>query len=495
MQAERLDVFQLRQELTNCSIERLSELVWHTEWLAKARAKQLPPEGDWNTWGIVTGRGWGKTETGANWTISKALALPHETILVIAPTHNDLRGTCFEGPSGLLRSVPEGLVSEYNRSNMELRFKNGALVRGFSATEPDRLRGINSAACWGDELAAWPYATESWDMMRFGLRVGEHPQVLFTTTPKPIPLLRRLMDEAAKPDSKVVITTGSTYENRDNLAKTFFDEVARYSGTQLGRQELLGELLDMEEQGIFRRSSFKLWPSADAFPIFEYIVQSWDTAFSEKDLSPSGLDRRIKEPDPTACTTWGVFRLAQADPIPGVHNSKSPWAIMLLDAWGEHMSFPDLRKRALSESKTKFGPEKQARKPDAVLIENKGSGISLLQELRMSGVPALEYNPSRDSKLQRAHMVSHLPAHGLIYIPESAKRPGQPRDWAQPLLDQLCSFSALTLDKQHDDFVDSTAQAWRLIIDQDWVTVDPVPEPVEVDYHAQKATKENPYYV
>lgn len=479
------------------SIDQLAAYAWKIEWLVRARPKQLPPEGDWNVWGLVSGRGFGKTDAGANWTVDQGWneVEPGSTGLVIAPTHNDLRGTCFEGPSGLLKMLPEQLLADYNRSNMELTLKNGTLIRGFAATEPDRLRGINSSFVWGDELAAWPYPQETWDMMMFGLRIGEHPRVFFTTTPKPIPLLRDLFNQSRQPNAKVIIVSGSTYENRENLSKTFFDEIAKYEGTLIGRQEISGELLDMEEQGIFRRSSFKLWPAADAFPIFEFIVQSWDTAFSEKDLSPSGLDRRIKEPDPTACTTWGVFRLAQADPIPGVHNSKSPWAIMLLDAWGEHMSFPDLRKRALSESKTKFGPEKQARKPDAVLIENKGSGISLIQELRSAGVPALEYNPQRDSKLQRAHMVSHLPAHGLIYIPESAKRPGQPRDWAQPLLDQLCSFSALTLDKQHDDFVDSTAQAWKLIIDQDWVTVDPVPEPAEFDYHAEKKHAENPYAI
>lgn len=488
MQSAALDVFQLRQELSNCSVEQLAELVWRTEWLAKARPKQLAPEGDWNIWGIMTGRGWGKTETGANWLIGKALALPGHTLLVVAPTHNDLRGTCFEGPSGILRSLPEMLLADYNRTNMELTLTNGALVRGFAATEPDRLRGVNSSAAWCDEVAAWPYPQETWDMLSFGLRVGDHPQILFTTTPKPIPLLRRLVD-----DPKIKITRGSTYENRENLAKTFFDEIEKYRETQIGRQEIEGELLDLEEQGIFKRSWFKLFDADLPFPIFDTIVQSYDCAFSEKDMSPSAADRRLKDPDFTACTTWGLFRRDIPETAPGVHQSQSPWAILLLDAWQERLGFPDLRRRILSESRTKYGPEKTARRPDIILVEDKGPGLSILQEMREAGVNAIAYNPQRDSKLQRAHVVSHMPANGLIYIPESPNRRGKPRDWIEPWLEQMCMFSTLTLDKIHDDFVDSTTQAWKVLNNLTPVTVDPVPEPSTVDYHEQRTSSVNPY--
>ena len=178
-------------------LEKVAAIKWQIEWAATAREKQEPPDGDWTEWGLLAGRGFGKTLTGAHWLASDAyfdpLAFPSA---VIAPTLNDVRHTCFEGPAGLLSIVPPELVMDYNKTNLIITIltENGkpAIIRGFSAEEPERLRGPQFARLWGDELAAWTKGEETWDMALLGLRLGSDPQVLWTTTPKPKDLIRKL---------------------------------------------------------------------------------------------------------------------------------------------------------------------------------------------------------------------------------------------------------------------------------------------------------------
>ncbi|WP_298196601.1 terminase family protein [Novosphingobium sp.] len=160
-------------------------------------------------------------------------------IAVIAPTFQDARDTCIEGDSGLLSVLPKECVDTWNRSLGELTLWNGSRYKLFSATEPERLRGPQHHRAWGDEVAAWPEA-ETWDQMLFGLRLGDCPQVVATTTPKPTPLIRRIVKTAG-----AMITGGSTFDNADNLADSALAMLkARYEGTRLGRQELYAELLE-----------------------------------------------------------------------------------------------------------------------------------------------------------------------------------------------------------------------------------------------------------
>ena len=161
---------------------------------------------------------------------------------LIAPTSSDIRGVCFEGESGLLNVIPRELISSYNSSIAQIELKNGSLIRGFSAEEPSRLRGPQFHRVWCDELAAWQYVDETWDMMRFGLRLGDDPRVIITTTPKPIELVRKLLKDATKKNSRIHVTRGSTYDNAANLAKSFLNEITQYEGTQLGRQEIHAEV-------------------------------------------------------------------------------------------------------------------------------------------------------------------------------------------------------------------------------------------------------------
>lgn len=427
-----------------------------------ARPNQITPPGDWKTWFIMAGRGFGKTRTGAEDSWWYGIQNPGHRTTVIAPTSSDLRDVCFGGESGLISVIPESLIRDYKSSFHEITLVNGSIIKGFSAEEPRRLRGPQHHRVWAEELAAWEKPQATWDMMQFGLRLGEDPQVIVTSTPKPIPLIKDLIKR-----KNTLITRGSTYDNRANLAKSFFDEVTQYEGTSLGRQEIHGEIINLEELGIFKRSWFKKWPAGKTLPKFEFVVQSYDTAFTQKTTG-----------DPTAFTAWGVF----------MHESK--WNVILLDCWEDRLQFHELRSRSMQEYKVTYG--EQDKRADVVLIEDKGSGISLRQELQHAGIPVIAYNPGRADKVQRAHSVSHVFHNNLVWVPESAKRPGEFVSWADPLLSQLCAFNGANSKEDHDDYVDSTTQAIKLILDQQWLEIDRIEEVV---YTERKSKFINPYSV
>lgn len=220
------------------------------DWVLWARANQLPPESDWAKWLILTGRGWGKTRTGAEFVRCEVAAGRAGRVALIAPTAADTRDVMVEGESGLLLVHEPNKRPVYEPSKRRVTWPNGAIATLYSADEPERLRGPQHDLAWADELAAWRYLQDAWDMLMFGLRLGAKPRVLVTTTPKPRVLLKELMR-----DPTCVVTFGRTEENRANLAPSFFhDIVARYEGTRLGRQELGGELLEDVEGALWSRT-------------------------------------------------------------------------------------------------------------------------------------------------------------------------------------------------------------------------------------------------
>jgi phage terminase large subunit-like protein len=237
----------LRQRDTSKSANKYDD-AWYRN---QARHNQVPPAGDWRTWLILAGRGWGKTRTGAEWIRSLQHTAPR--MAIIAPTFADARDTCIEGESGLRAICNDGEIVKWNRSIGELEFATGAQVKLFSGDKPDRLRGPQHHAIWLDELAAFQYMQAAWDMAMFGLRLGTDPRAVVTTTPRPLPLVKRLLADAT-----THVTKGSTYDNRANLAPAFFAEiVTRYEGTRLGRQELNAELIDDVEGALWNRSTLE----------------------------------------------------------------------------------------------------------------------------------------------------------------------------------------------------------------------------------------------
>jgi predicted phage terminase large subunit-like protein len=199
----------------------------------------VTPIGDWRIWLAMAGRGWGKTRVGAEDVFWFGATNPGSRIAIIAPTFADARDTCVEGESGLLSIMPKVCLDNWNRSMGELRLWNGSQYKLFSATEPERLRGPQHHRAWGDEVAAWP-DPDAWNQMLFGLRLGADPRAIATTTPKPTPLIRKIVRTAG-----TMITSGRTFDNADNLPEgTLAYLREQYEGTRLGRQELNAELLE-----------------------------------------------------------------------------------------------------------------------------------------------------------------------------------------------------------------------------------------------------------
>jgi phage terminase large subunit-like protein len=208
------------------------------DWRAWARPEQLAPLGDWSFWLVLAGRGFGKTKTGAEWVRDKKDTCGR--LALVAPTAGDARDVMVEGVSGILACSPPWDRPHYEPSKRRLTWKNGAIATLYSAEDPEALRGPQFGAGWADELCAWQYAQDTWDMLQFGLRLGRNPQCVVTTTPKPIQVLKDLLANPA-----TVVTRGSTYDNRANLAEGFFRQIiSRYEGTRLGRQELNAEILE-----------------------------------------------------------------------------------------------------------------------------------------------------------------------------------------------------------------------------------------------------------
>jgi phage terminase large subunit-like protein len=223
------------------------------DWRYWARSDQLPPEeNDWRSWLILGGRGSGKTRSGAEWV--RALALGQwgvraHRIAIVAPTYSEARLVMIEGQSGLLSVHSDDERPLFEPSKRVLTWPNGCVAHIFSADQPDSLRGPQFDAAWCDELAKWKHADAAWNMLQFALRLGENPVAVITTTPRPIPILRRLLKDAG-----TVTTHSTTFDNRKNLAPPFLAEVLqRYGGTRLGRQELNGELIDDDPNALFKR--------------------------------------------------------------------------------------------------------------------------------------------------------------------------------------------------------------------------------------------------
>lgn len=230
------------------------EADWLTEhWPFWARADQLAPEGAWTTWLVLGGRGAGKTRAGAEWVRGEVEAGRAGRIALVGETFADVREVMIDGPSGLRALGRAGSRPRYEASRKRLLWPNGATAHAFSASEPDALRGPQFDAGWADELAKWRYAEAAWDMLQFGLRLGERPRQVVTTTPRPVPIVKRLMAEET-----CAVTRASTSANRAHLAEAFFRSViARYEGTRLGRQELDAELIEDNPDALWSRDTIE----------------------------------------------------------------------------------------------------------------------------------------------------------------------------------------------------------------------------------------------
>lgn len=266
-------------------------------WRAKARPEQLPPVGDaWNGWLFVGGRGAGKTRTGAEWVCEEVETGRAKRIALVAPTAHDARHVMIEGESGLLSVAPSWNRPDYEPSRRRLSWRSGAEAYTFSSEEADRLRGPQFDLAWADELAAWTDLQSTWDMLMFGLRLGQHPRWLATTTPRPIAQLKALLKR-----DDVVVSRATTFDNAANLAPAFLETIrTRYEGTRLGRQELNAELLEDVQGALWTRDMLeKARFIGGAVPDLKRVVVAID---------PSGTQGEGDSGDAVGIVVAGVGR-------------------------------------------------------------------------------------------------------------------------------------------------------------------------------------------
>ncbi len=267
-----------------------------------AHAHQRPAEkgndGPWTTWLILGGRGAGKTRAGAEWVRAMVHGTPpyadrpHRAIALVGETELAARAVMVEGSSGLLQTAPRSERPLWIASRRRLEWPNGAIGEVFSAEDPDALRGPQFDAAWCDEIAKWRYADQAFDMLQFGLRLGALPRQLVTTTPRPIPLLRRIIA-----DPRTRLTRAPTSANKDHLAPAFLDTVVgRYAGTRLGRQELDGELIEDRPDALWSRAMIEACRVGEAPPLNRIVVA----------LDPPGSSR----PEADAC---GIVAAGRAE--------------------------------------------------------------------------------------------------------------------------------------------------------------------------------------
>lgn len=229
-----LDLAERQKLLESLTESQANELLY--DWRFWARPNQIAPEGDWQTWLALAGRGFGKTEAGAQW-VRERVASGARSIALVAETQKDLEEVMV---ARLVAIHPPDEAPTVRYKPVRLVWPNGAVALGYNGTEPNQLRGPEFDTAWVDELAKYRYARETWDMLQFTMRAGDDPRVFVTTTPRPIPVIRELVN-----DPKTAISRGSTFDNAGNLPKQFLDRLReKYEGTRLGRQELNAEILD-----------------------------------------------------------------------------------------------------------------------------------------------------------------------------------------------------------------------------------------------------------
>ncbi|MCH6587818.1 MAG: DNA-packaging protein [Proteobacteria bacterium] len=336
------------------------------DWRFWARPKQLaPPEsgagGDWTTWLVLAGRGFGKTRCGAEWVRAQVCGTTPlargqaRRVALVAETAADARDVMIEGESGLLAVHPPEFRPLYQPSKRRLVWPNGARATLYNAIEPDQLRGPQHDLAWADELAKWRHAEATWDQLQFGLRLGARPRQCVTTTPRPIKTLKSLIED---PDT--VITRGTSYENMANLAPAFIKRIIkRYEGTRLGRQELNAELLDDVPGALWTRARIDALRVAKAPELVRVVVavdpaagsgdRSAETGIVVAGLGADGhgyvLDDASLRATPDA---WGraavsAYRRWQADRIIGEVNHGGEMIEHVIRTVDENVSYKAVR--------------------------------------------------------------------------------------------------------------------------------------------------------
>lgn len=257
-----------------------------TDWRGfNGRPNQIAPPGDWGIWVALSGRGYGKTEAGAQW-VREQEAAGVKSIALIAETQKDLEEVMV---ARLLSIYPENERPHVRYKPVRITWPSGCVALGYNGTEPNQLRGPEFEAAWIDELAKYRYAQQTWDMLQFCMRVGDHPKQFITTTPRNIPIIKELVGRAARGDG-VVVTRGKTADNASNLSPAFLAEMdKKYAGTRMGRQELFAEILDDIPGALWTRRGLDENRRADVPKMRRILVAVDPAVTSGEDADDHGI--------------------------------------------------------------------------------------------------------------------------------------------------------------------------------------------------------------
>jgi phage terminase large subunit-like protein len=353
-----------------------------SDFAARAHPHQRPPEransGEaWTTWLILGGRGAGKTRAGAEWVRSLALADKGARIALIGETELEVRAVMVEGVSGLLAVHRPRERPQWLPTLRRVQWRNGAVAEIFSAENFEALRGPQFSAAWCDELAKWRQAEATFDMLQFGLRLGERPRQVVTTTPRPIALIRKLLD-----DPRTAVTHAGTRANAYNLAPDFVQTVlARYQDTRLGRQEIDGEIVEERADALWTRARLEDARVAAPPPLGRVVVAVDPPASAKTGADACGIVAAGRADD------GGIYVIAD-ETVSGA--SPQAWATKAVALW-----------RRLSA--------------DALVVEvNQGGDMvkAVIREVD-ANVPVLTVHATR-GKYLRAEPVSQLYEQGRV---------------------------------------------------------------------------------
>jgi len=374
------------------------------DWKFWARPSQVIPEGNWFTWLLRSGRGFGKTRTGSE-TVIQWASEGYSPIALVGQTKADVRDTMVElGDSSILKVAPPWFRPVYEPSKRRLTFPNGSICIIYSGDEPDQLRGPQHQKAWVDELAKFKYPEETWDNLEFGLRLGDNPQVICTTTPRPIRIIKDLIA-----DKRTVETRGNTLDNASNLNPLFLDRMlTKYQGTRLGRQELNGDILDDNPNALWKRPLIEEARVASA-PDLDRVVVGVDPAVTSSTTSNdtgiivAGVNKKFLDPK-TGKKLPHYYILGDYT----IHGTPHQWALAVVSAFHKHQA-------------------------DKVVGETNNGGDLVESNIKSveANIPYTKVHASR-GKAPRAEPVSSLYEQGRVHhVGYYAELEDQQCDWVQ----------------------------------------------------------------
>jgi phage terminase large subunit-like protein len=433
-----------RRGLERLTPEQLEQFERRVRWVEyDARPEQLTPLGDWKTWLLLAGRGFGKTRTAAEDVAAYGLDNPKSFVGVVAETFADGRDVCIEGESGLLSVLPPSSVRHWNRSIGELYLTNDTKYRLFSGDKPDGLRGYQFHRLWWDELAKFIYAQEAWNQGQLGLRLGSDPRNVVTTTPRPILLIRDLVER-----ENVVVTAGSTFDNEANLAPSFIEEIRRqYEGTKLGDQELHGKIVLLDGESYFKSEWFPRYTADEAPGLWNAAVGHF-----------------------AAMDTAETINVASAYSALVVGSLQKNYQMPIRHVARQKLEFPDLVDWTIAE----LTPFARDFKLKAVFIEDASSGRQLSQTLIRSGPKWLRslivpVKPKRGGKEESWKAASVWAKRGMTPLPD----PTVETPWAYDFESELFALPNSPYKDQGDSYAElvnevearygAFSQRWRAL--------------------------------